>query len=200
MSPARPDEVIRGQYRGYRDEEGVDPHPTVETYVALCLEIDSWRWAGVPFLVRAGKALAVTATECVIRFKAPPRLLFSHAQTQPDPERARLPPRWRRGAHHALMAKAPGDVFATKEIGLDVSFEAALGPRQEPYERLLEDALDGDPRRFARADSVSEAWRVVQPVLDHPEPDPPVRRGHDGAGRGRRPVRLNGGWHDPTER
>ena len=200
MSPLDPDKVIRGQYRGYRDEEGVDPQSEVDTFVALCLEIDSWRWAGVPFLVRAGKALAVTATECVIRFKAPPRLLFSHAHTQPDPNELVFRLGGDEGATMRLMAKAPGDVFATKEIGLDVSFEAALGPRQEPYERLLEDALDGDPRRFARADSVSEAWRVIQPVLDHPSPIRLYAEGTMGPVEADVLCGMRGGWHDPTER
>lgn len=200
MSPLDPKRVVRGQYRGYRDEEGVDPASEVETYVALCVEIDSWRWAGVPFLVRAGKAMGLTATECVIRFKAPPRLLFSHAESQPDPNELVFRLGGDEGATIRLQAKAPGDVFATKEVGLDVSFDAALGPRQEPYERLLEDVVEGDQRRFARADSVAEAWRIVQPVLDEPGPIRLYVEGSMGPSAADQLCDVPGGWHDPAER
>ena len=200
MTPLDPKKVIRGQYRGYRDEEGVDPSSDVETYVALCLEIDSWRWAGVPFLVRAGKAMAMTATECVVRFKAPPRLLFSQAESQPEPNELVFRLGGDEGATVRLQAKAPGDVFATKEVGLDVSFDAALGPRHEPYERLLEDVIEGDPRRFARADSVAEAWRVVQPVLDAPERIRLYAEGSMGPASADAICEASGGWHDPAER
>ncbi len=200
MSPLDPKKVVRGQYRGYRDEEGVDPASDVETYVALCLEIDSWRWAGVPFLVRAGKAMSMTATECVIRFKAPPRLLFSQAESQPEPNELVFRLGGDEGATIRLQAKAPGDVFATKEVGLDVSFDAALGPRQEPYERLLEDVIEGDPRRFARADSVAEAWRIVQPVLDAPERIRLYAEGSMGPASADAMCDVRGGWHDPAER
>ena len=200
MSPLDPEKVVRGQYRGYRDEDGVDPSSEVETYVALCLEIDSWRWAGVPFLVRAGKALSLTATECVVRFKAPPRLLFSHAESQPDPNELVFRLGGDEGATIRLQAKAPGDVFATKEVGLDVSFAAALGPRQEPYERLLEDVIEGDPRRFARADSVAEAWRIVQPLLDDPGPIRLYVEGSMGPSAADELCAVLGGWHDPAER
>jgi len=200
MTSLDPKKVVRGQYRGYRDEEGVDHSSDVETYVALCLEIDSWRWAGVPFLVRAGKQMAMTATECVIRFKAPPRLLFSQAESQPEPNELVFRLGGDEGATVRLQAKAPGDVFATKEVGLDVSFDAALGPRHEPYERLLEDVIEGDPRRFARADSVAEAWRVVQPVLDAPERIRLYAEGSMGPTSADALCDLRGGWHDPAER
>jgi glucose-6-phosphate 1-dehydrogenase len=178
----------------------VDDRSEVETYVALCLEIDSWRWAGVPFLVRAGKAMATTATECVIRFKSPPRLLFSQAESLPEANELVFRLGGDEGATLRLQAKAPGDVFATQGVGLDVSFEAALGPRQEPYERLLEDVIDGDPRRFARADSVAEAWRIVQPVLDDPGPIRLYVEGSMGPAAADELCQVQGGWHDPEAR
>jgi glucose-6-phosphate 1-dehydrogenase len=171
MHALDPAKVVRGQYRGYREEPGVDAASEVETYVALHLEIDSWRWAGVPFLVRTGKRLARDATECVVRFHAPPRMLFSPSgDDQPEPDRLVFHLSGDEGVTLHLSAKAPGDELETRQVKLDLSFDQAFGPRQDAYERLLDDALQGDPRRFARADGVMEAWRVVQPVLDQPGP------------------------------
>ena len=200
VSALDPAQVVRGQFEGYRDEDGVADDSAVETYVALHLEIDSWRWAGVPFMVRAGKALATTATECMVRFKAPPRLLFSKADSQPDANELlfRLGG-GDEGVTMHLQAKAPGDVFATKGVGLDVQFDVALGPRREAYERLLEDAVEGDARRFARGDSVTEAWRIVQPVLDEPGPVHLYEPGTMGPSEADELCGTWGGWHDPRK-
>ncbi|MEX2658712.1 MAG: glucose-6-phosphate dehydrogenase [Acidimicrobiales bacterium] len=199
VSPLDPKKVVRGQFRGYRDEEGVADDSTVETYVAMPLEIDSWRWAGVPFMVRAGKSLATTATECVVRFKAPPRLLFSRADSPPDPNELVFRIGGDEGVTMHLQAKAPGDVFATKGVDLDVGFDVALGPRQEAYQRLLEDAIDGDARRFARADAVREAWRIVQPVLDEPGPIRMYDPGTMGPAAADHLCDTWGGWRDPRK-
>ena len=194
-----PHHVVRGQFRGYRAEDGVAPDSEVETFVALRLAIDSWRWADVPWLVRAGKCMGVKATEAVIEFQEPPRLLFSRTGTKPHADRLVFRLSGDEGVTLHLEAKAPGDDLATRPVALDVSFDAALGPRQEPYERLLEDAIDGDARRFARADSVDEAWRIVQPVLDDPGPVHEYEPGTLGPAEADRLVDGVGHWHDPDE-
>ncbi len=199
MCPLDADHVVRGQYVGYRDEPGVDPASEVETYVALRAEIDSWRWAGVPFLVRSGKRLAADVNECVVRFHAPPRLLFAPSpNTQPEPDRMVFRLGGDEGVTLRLSAKAPGDALETREVDLDVSFERVFGPRQDAYERLLEDALEGDARRFARVDGVMEAWRVVQPVLDEPGPVHPYEPGSWGPPESAALAAPLGGWHDPA--
>ncbi|MBC7545586.1 MAG: glucose-6-phosphate dehydrogenase [Candidatus Sericytochromatia bacterium] len=163
-----PASVVRGQYGGYRKEPGVAPESDVETFVALRLEIDSWRWAGVPFYIRAGKGLHENITEAIIEFKAPPRLLFSDADcTPPEPNRLHF----RLGPDDAItlrvQVKEPGDRMFTRPVDLSLN----QTPDEEnggPYERLLGDAMDGDARLFARQDGVEEAWRIVQPVVDAP--------------------------------
>ncbi len=198
MRPLDPAKVERGQYLDYRHEEGVDPASPVETFVAMQLEIDSWRWAGVPFLVRAGKRLAATVTECVVTFKAPPRLLFSHdGQAQPSANKLVFRLGGDEGVTLQLQAKAPGDDLVTRSVDLDVSFDRALGPRQEAYERLLFDAIEGDRRRFSRVDVVDAAWRVVQPVLDRPPPLHFYEPGTWGPQEADELAAPLGGWHDP---
>ncbi|MGI8764241.1 MAG: glucose-6-phosphate dehydrogenase [Ilumatobacteraceae bacterium] len=177
MKPLDPKALVRGQYVGYRDEDGVDPESTVETFAAARLEIDSWRWAGVPWYVRVGKALAKTSTEAVIELHQPPRMLFDEAGG-PPPGRNEI--RLRLGDHDgvtfALQAKTPGPNLDSQEIDVDVDFAAALGERQEAYERLLGDAIVGSLRRFARQDVVERTWEIVQPALDEPGPIHPYFR------------------------
>lgn len=166
-----PDDVVRGQYRGYVDEDGVDGASDVETFVALRFEIDSWRWAGVPWLIRAGKCMGTTATEAIVVFNEPPRLLFT-AEDAPAPGPNHL--RFQLGRHDGvrlhLHAKRPGEELVTEPIDLEVSYADALGPRDDAYRRLLDDAMNGVARRFGRADAVDEQWRIVSDILtDHPE-------------------------------
>ncbi len=179
--------VVRGQYVGYLDEDGVAPGSTTETFVAARLEIDSWRWAGVPFYVRAGKALAHAATEAVVEFNDPPRLLFDEAGG-PAPHRNLV--RFRLGTDDGvtftLQAKTPGEHMDSEDVNLTVDFAAALGERQDAYERLLGDALAGNPRRFARQDVVERTWRIVQPMLEDPGPVFPYEQRVVGAAGGRR--------------
>jgi glucose-6-phosphate 1-dehydrogenase len=173
MQPIDAAHMVRGQYRTYRDEPGVDPRSTTETYVAARFEIDSWRWAGVPWYVRAGKAMATSVTEAVVELHQPPRLLFEDddaAGTQPHPNVIRFRLGQNDGVTFTVQAKAPGHRLRTKEVDLSVDFGAALGARQEPYERLLYDAVEGSTRRFARQDVVEQSWRIVQPALDDPGP------------------------------
>jgi len=171
IAPVDPATVIRGQYAGYREEEGVDPESDTDTYVELTLEVENWRWAGVPFHLRAGKALADTVTECIVEFTGPPRMLFSDSVgVAPEPNRLRfrLKPDDTISLH--LQVKAPGDGLAAEGVNLTVSSEEVLGGGPGDYEKLLDDAMDGDASRFARADSVERAWEIVQPVLDDPPP------------------------------
>jgi glucose-6-phosphate 1-dehydrogenase len=193
-----PADVVRGQYRGYTDEDGVEAGSDTETFVALQLEIDSWRWAGVPWLIRTGKHLPVTSTEAVIEFRAPPRLLFAPKGSKP-PHPNHL--RFRLGADDGvtlhLQTKAPGDALASRPVDLDVSFEEVLGQRQEAYHRLLEDALAGDARRFGRADSLDEQWRILEPVLADPPAVSLYHRGTWGPSEAGVLAASVGGWHEP---
>ncbi|MBG7603574.1 MAG: glucose-6-phosphate dehydrogenase [Actinobacteria bacterium] len=171
MRPIDPEALVRGQYVGYRDEPGVDPESATETFVAARLEIDSWRWAGVPWYVRVGKALPQTATEAMIELRKPPRMLFDEAGgPAPDRNLIRLRLGKNDGVTFALQAKTPGPELDSQEVHVGVDFAAALGERQDAYERLLGDALIGSLRRFARQDIVEGTWRVVQPALDNPGP------------------------------
>jgi glucose-6-phosphate 1-dehydrogenase len=178
MRPLDCTALVRGQYVGYRDEPGVDPESNVETFVAARLEIDSWRWAGVPWYVRVGKAMTQSATEAVIELREPPRMLFDESGG-PPPGRNLIRLRLGKndGVTFALQAKTPGPELDSQEVDIDVDFAAALGERQDAYERLLGDALIGSLRRFARQDIVEGTWRVVQPALDDPGEVVPYFRG-----------------------
>ena len=197
--PPGPDDVVRGQYDGYLDEPGVAAGSTVETYAALRLSIDSWRWAGVPFLVRAGKALSTTALELVVELERPPTLLFAGRDAH-VPSGNLL--RFRLGAGDrlgvTLHAKRPGGTLRTRPVELEVDFEPVAEERHEPYERLLADALAGDPRRFARQDTLEQAWRVVAPALLDGRPPAPYARGSDGPQEAER--LAPDGWHAPLGR
>jgi glucose-6-phosphate 1-dehydrogenase len=134
------------------------------------LHIDSWRWAGVPWILRAGKAMAETVTEVVVTFKQPPRLLFHDGVEPPAPDVLRFRIKPDDTIMLQVQAKAPGTRLATHPVHLEVSSELGLDDGPEAYQRLLGDALAGDPRLFAREDSVLEAWRIVQPLLADPGP------------------------------
>jgi glucose-6-phosphate 1-dehydrogenase len=166
ISALTPSEVVRGQYVGYLQEPGVAEHSQTETFVAAKVHVDSWRWADVPFYIRTGKALAETTLEVIVEFKHPPRMLFADAQeASPNILRFRLGKK--DGVDIELMAKAPGDHLETIPVQLNVEFSAALGERQEAYERLIRAAMLGDHMRFTRIDSVLETWRIVQNVLNN---------------------------------
>lgn len=194
----RPEDLVRGQYRSYVDEEGVDGGSDVETYAAVRFEIDSWRWAGVPWLVRTGKALAVTGTEAIVTFNAPPRLLFTpEGAPEPGPNRLRFQLGKHDGVQLHLHAKKPGDELIPEPIDLDVSYDEALGPREDAYQRLLDDAMDGDARRFGRVDALDEQWRIVDDVLDHHEEVHLYTVGTMGPKEADRLAADVGGWIDP---
>jgi glucose-6-phosphate 1-dehydrogenase len=197
MRPADPADLVRGQYRGYLDEPGVAPGSSVETFVALRLHIDSWRWAGVPFLVRAGKALPVSALEAVVEFQAPPRLLFSPDGCQPHPNHLRFRLGRNDGVTLRMEAKQPGEHLTSRGVDLGMDFKHVLGTRLGAYERLLGDALDGNPVRFARQDGVEAAWRIVQPLLDAPGPVHTYPTGSWGPADAAAIADVAGGWHAP---
>ncbi len=193
-----PAHVVRGQYHGYPDEDGVQAGSDTETYIALKTEIDSWRWAGVPWLIRTGKDLGVTATEAVVQFKAPPRLLFAEEDTRPSPNHLRF----RLGANDGVTlhvhSKAPGEALVTQSTDLDVDYEHVFGERQEAYERLIGDALEGNARRFGREDSLEQQWRIVEPLLSGEIPHVHLYdRGTMGPAEADALAEPYGGWHDP---
>jgi glucose-6-phosphate 1-dehydrogenase len=193
-----PAKVVRGQYRGYTDEPGVDAGSDIDTYVALQLEIESWRWAGVPWIVRTGKCLPVSATEAVVTFAAPPRLLFAKSGAmRPQPNRLRFRLGQHDGVTLQVQAKAPGEDLVSRPVDLEVSYESLFPHRQEAYQRLLEDAIEGDHRRFGRADGVEEQWRIVQSVLDDPPPVELYRRGTWGPASAETLAAPTGGWVEP---
>ncbi|MEE9493919.1 MAG: glucose-6-phosphate dehydrogenase [Gammaproteobacteria bacterium] len=166
MRPLNPEEVVRGQFEGYLNEEGVSPNSDVETFAALKLEIDSWRWAGVPFYIRAGKSLAKTVTEAVITFKHPPRMLFTDENQCPKANQLTFRMKPDESITLNLQAKVPGMGMISRDVDLSVDYGQMLGgDGPDAYERLIADALVGDERLFARQDGVEEAWRIIQPVL-----------------------------------
>jgi glucose-6-phosphate 1-dehydrogenase len=190
--------VVRGQYRGYTDETGVEGGSDVETFVALQLEIESWRWAGVPWLVRTGKALPVTATEAVVTFAAPPRLLFAkQGSARPQPNRLRFRLGHDDGVTLQLQSKKPGEDLVSRPVDLEVSYERLFPHRREAYQRLLEDAMEGDHRRFGRADGVEEQWRIVESVLTDAPAVELYRKGTWGPAGAEALAAASGGWVEP---
>lgn len=196
-----PAKAVRGQYRGYVDEPGVAPGSDTETFVALQFEIDSWRWSGVPWLLRAGKELPVSATEAIIEFDAPPRLLFAGVEAPaPHPNHLKFQLGNEGGIVLQLQAKAAGDELVSQPVDLQVSHDELFGAPSYPYERLLEDVIDGDARRFARADGIDQQWRIVERLLDAPPPLHLYERGTWGPAAATALAEPWGGWHDPTAR
>ena len=158
------EDVIRGQYVGYLDEEGVAENSDTETFVAMKVFIDNWRWAGVPIYMRTGKKMPETVLEVLVEFKKPPRELFGRGN--PNAVRFRLGAK--DGVDISLLAKKPGTKLATEEIDLTVEFFAEFGDRQGPYERLLRAAMLGDHFRFTRIDAVLHSWKILDDILKSP--------------------------------
>lgn len=194
IPPADPNRYVRGQYDGYRSVPWVRPESQTETFAALRLEIDNWRWSGVPFFIRAGKALAAHATEVRIIFKPPPHLAFAQHTPDPDEFILRIDPY--PGADLMVQAKQPG-AQSTRTVDLSLIFSEELGDAPEPYERLLGDALNGDARLFAREDGVEQTWRIVQPLLDSPPPLEPYTPGSWGPAGAATLLAGHPGWRDP---
>ncbi|MBO0777176.1 MAG: glucose-6-phosphate dehydrogenase, partial [Actinobacteria bacterium] len=187
--------TVRGQYQGYHDVAGVDPRSTVETYAAVRLAAESWRWAGVPILIRAGKCLPVTATEVTVRFRRPPQDVFGLAQRGAGNElRFRVWPET--ALSLSLMGKKPGAGWEPQ--GEELAFAQSPGEDMRPYDRLIGAALNGDRWLFARQDAVEAAWRIVDPVLGDVVPVHPYAKGSWGPQEADRLLPPGGTWHGPA--
>jgi glucose-6-phosphate 1-dehydrogenase len=197
MPAADPSLAVRGQYDGYREIEGVRPDSDTETFVALQFEIENWRWAGVPILVRAGKALARTATEVVVRLQRVPQLQWGvHRLDSPGHDDIVLRIGRQPGVSIFVRAKTPGKEVS-QPVSLDLDFAEELGEPPGPYERLLVDALRGDQTLFPRWEVIEETWRIVQPLLDAPTPIEPYERGSWGPASADAMAEAHGGWREP---
>ncbi|MGA2148128.1 MAG: glucose-6-phosphate dehydrogenase [Bryobacteraceae bacterium] len=197
MRPLRRDDLVRGQYAGYRQEPGVARNSDVETFCALRLFIDSWRWEGVPWHLRSGKYLPQTATEVLVELKPPPQRLFADSaprESRSNYLRFRLSPS--SAVALAARVKRAGKEFVGDQRELYLSEEQA--GEEQPYERLLTDAMAGDGALFTREDAVEAAWAVVEPVLKtHPRARP-YQRFSWGPKQADAIVASHGGWHNPT--
>ena len=168
MKPLVPSEVVRGQYVGYRNEPGVAPDSDVDTFFAARFEIDSWRWAGVPWVVRAGKGLASTVTEAIVEFDRPPRMLFAHEHQTPGPNRISFMSKPDDRITLSMQAKRAGAGMISGPVDFEITSGWDDGKPEDAYRRLLGDAMRGDQSLFARRDGVMESWRIVEPVLQDP--------------------------------
>jgi glucose-6-phosphate 1-dehydrogenase len=194
IRPLGPRDVVFGQFRGYRDEPGVGADSRVETFVALRLEINSWRWKGVPFYIRAGKCLPVTATEVLVRLRQPPAV-FSAAPPPANYVRFRVTPDLMIAV--GASVKKAGAATEGQQVELVISQEsdpAEMGA----YEELLFDAMQGNAARFARQDYVEQAWRIVDPVLSGAVPVHEYEPGTWGPSAASALMSAEGGWFDPT--
>jgi glucose-6-phosphate 1-dehydrogenase len=183
------DDVIRGQYVGYLDEEGVAENSDTETFVAMKVFIDNWRWAGVPIYMRTGKKMPETVLEVLVEFKKPPRELFGRGN--PNAVRFRLGAK--DGVDISLLAKKPGTKLTTEEIDLTVEFVTEFGDRQGPYERLLRAAMLGDHFRFTRIDAVLHSWKILEDILKSPQRVHPYFEGTWGPDEAQE--MIPGGWN-----
>jgi glucose-6-phosphate 1-dehydrogenase len=187
-------EVVRGQFRGYRSEKGVAADSKVETFVALKLEINSWRWQGVPFYIRAGKCLPVTCTEIMIRLRRPP-MIFGEDGLRPNHFRFRISPDVT--IAHGMMVKLPDAEMSGQPVEL-VAMETPDAKEMDAYERLLTDAMAGDATLFAREDYVEEAWRIVDPVVKANTPVYEYEPGTWGPAEVDKRIVPEDGWNNPV--
>jgi len=194
IRPLTPEDVVRGQYRSYRQEGGVASDSQVETFAAVRLHIDTWRWSGVPFYIRAGKRLPFTATEVLVELNRPPQTVFDEIKPgQSNYLHFRLSP----NVFISLGArtKVPGESMVGRKVDLLACQQS--GEEMSPYERLLSDALRGDPSLFARQDNVESAWRVVDPILANVTPLYEYEPNTWGPAEADRIIGGDGGWHNP---
>jgi glucose-6-phosphate 1-dehydrogenase len=198
MPDADPKRAVRGQYAGYREIEGVRPDSDTETFVALRLEIESWRWANVPIFIRAGKAMPVNGTEVVVRLERVPQLRWgSNRLDTPGNDDIVLRVGRNSGVTIGIRAKTPGRDLS-QPVSLDLDFAEEMGEPPQPYERLLADALRGDSTLFPRFEVIEETWRIVQPLLDSPPPLETYEPGTWGPASAEKLAAEHGGWRDPA--
>lgn len=196
IRPLTKSQLVRGQFRGYRNEQGVAPDSKVETFAALRLHVDSWRWQGVPFLVRAGKCLSTTATEVVVDLQYPPHFIFTADKpSRPNYFRFRLVP----NVVIALgtRAKVPGETMSGEDVELNVLHERC--DEMDAYERLIGDAMRGDTLLFSRQDSAEAQWKIVDSILGADTPLYEYEPGTWGPEHSDDIARKFGGWHDPVD-
>jgi glucose-6-phosphate 1-dehydrogenase len=193
IPPLHAQDVARGQFRGYRNEKGVAPHSQVETFAALRLEVNSWRWKGVPFYIRAGKLMPVTCTEVIVRLRQPP-VLFSTCCSGPNYLRFRISPEVTIALGATVMD--PEERMIGRSVELLASRQPGAG-EMDAYERVLGDAMEGDATLFAREDYVEEAWRIVDPLLKADIPVHPYAPGSWGPS-GADGLAPPGGWLNST--
>jgi len=194
IEPLRADDLVRGQFRGYRSEKGVAPESKTETFVALRLGINSWRWKGIPFYIRAGKCMPVTCTELMIRLRRPPDI-FGGGSIQPNHFRFRISPDVT--IAHGMMVKSPEGELSGEPVEL-VALEHQSANEMDAYERVLGDAMAGDATLFAREDYVEEAWRIVDPVLRAGTPVYEYEPGAWGPAEAHQKIEPADGWNDPV--
>jgi glucose-6-phosphate 1-dehydrogenase len=192
---ANPKRYVRGQYEGFREVKEVAADSTTETFAAVELGIDNWRWSGVPFFIRAGKNLPVKASEVTVVFKRPPRLGIGRGKT-PEPNQLTVRIEPQPGARTRLWAKQAGEEDF-EPADLEVLFEKVPGEEPEPYERLLGDALAGRNQLFTREDTVEETWRIVAPLLEEPGPVHPYAPGTWGPPEADALIHRVCPWFDP---
>jgi glucose-6-phosphate 1-dehydrogenase len=194
VRPLKPSNVVRGQYSGYRQEDGVAPDSQVETFAAVKLAIDTWRWVGVPFYIRAGKHLPVTATEIEVILKRPPQAVFGEVEpTQSNFVRFRISPMVKISI--GARAKIPGEVMRGEEVELVAAYHAV--DEMAPYERLLGGAMHGEEMLFVREDSVEAAWRIVDHILGNVSPVKEYAQNTWGPPEADQLIAGDGGWHNP---
>ena len=195
IRPLSPENVVRGQYRGYRETDGVARDSQVETFAALRLHIETWRWSGVPFYIRTGKRLPITATEVIVELKDPPQAVFDDVQGgHPNYFRFGLSPEV--SISTGARVKTPGEAMTGEDVELIT--HRRPGDSMSPYERLLGDAIRGDAALFARYDSVEEAWRIVDPVIENRTPVALYEPNTWGPAEASRIIANGGHWHNPT--
>jgi glucose-6-phosphate 1-dehydrogenase len=197
MPAADPAQYVRGQYEGYRDIDGVADDSTTETFAALRLQIDNWRWSGVPIFIRTGKCLPITQTELRLVFEHPPRVAF-HADRMRSPEPMQLVVKLDPTTGVRLLVEAQrGEHAEAEQISLDMEFADEGGEGPTPYEVLLQAAMAGNNARFTRQDGVEEAWRIMAPLLEAPPPVHPYAKGSWGPPEADRLLAGEGRWHEP---
>jgi glucose-6-phosphate 1-dehydrogenase len=196
MPPADPAHFVRGQYEGYQQIDGVKPDSTTETYAAMRLEIDNWRWSGVPWFIRTGKCLPITQTELRVVFRRPPQLGFIEWPRKAESTQmiVRLDPST--GIRFLVEAQRHESV-EPEQVNLDMEFASQGGEGPTPYEVLLSAAMAGDSRRFTRQDIVEQTWRVMQPLNDAAPPVHPYAKGSWGPKEGDKLLGTYGPWHEP---